>query len=250
MFAHYYVLDFPEDMLLNISRHTKFGVSRQCVQNVSKKQKQKIGVVNRPDQGSDRATTKREDRRLFTLCKEGRYKTSRKLASEWVLPNVPVVTPRTVRNRLVEAGYRSYVTKRKPFRKARYRHVRLKFAREHQYWSDNDWKCVVFFDESHFEVLNRKNRSFVRRLRSEQDKPFNFRACVQGGGSCVSVWRCMTAEGIGTLVVDKGQVNGKKYIDMLILSLPSFIKKRFKPDQKWYFMQDNARCHRCKFSKQ
>ncbi|CAF1140677.1 unnamed protein product [Didymodactylos carnosus] len=138
------------------------------------------------------------------------------------------------------AGYRSYVTKRKPFRKARHSHVRLKFAREQQYWSDNDWKYVVFSDESHFEVLNRKNRSFVRYLRSEQDKPFNFRARVQGGGGCVSVWGCMTAEGIGSLVVYKGRVNGKKYIEMLNLSLPSFIKKRFKPGQKWYFMQDNA----------
>ncbi|CAF4580801.1 unnamed protein product, partial [Didymodactylos carnosus] len=148
------------------------------------------------------------------------------------------------------ADYRTYVTKRKPFRKARHCHVRLKFAREHQYWSDNDWKCVAFSDESHFEVLNRKNRSFVRRLRSEQDKPFNVRARAQGGGGCVSVWGCMTAEGIGPLTVYKGRVNGKKYIDMLNLSLPSFIKKRFKPGQKWYFMQDNAPCHTCKFSKQ
>ena len=44
-----------------------------------------------------------------------------------------------------------------------------------------------------------KNRSFVRRLRSEADKPFSFRTRIQGGGGSVSVWGAITVEGVGSL---------------------------------------------------
>lgn len=46
---------------------------------------------------------------------------------------------------------------------------------------------MIWSDEAHFEVLNRKNRVFVRRLKEEKDEPFNLIPRVQGGGGSVSV---------------------------------------------------------------
>ena len=50
------------------------------------------------------------------------------------------------------------------------------------------------------KFLIEKNRSYVRRLPSESDKPFCFRPRVQGGGGSVSVWGAMTAKGVDPLV--------------------------------------------------
>ena len=53
--------------------------------------------------------------------------------------------------------------------------VLIPFSEKCSDWNFSDWKNVIFSDESHFEVFNRKNRSYVRRLPSESDKPFCFR---------------------------------------------------------------------------
>ncbi len=85
------------------------------------------------------------------------------------------------------AGYKSYTTKRKPYRKSHHRYTRLKFARDHYRWTFNEWENVIFSEESHFEVFNQKNRSYVRRFQSEVDASFNFHPCIQGGGGSTSV---------------------------------------------------------------
>ncbi|CAF3997138.1 unnamed protein product [Rotaria magnacalcarata] len=130
---------------------------------------------------------------------------------------------RTVRRRLFNAGYKSYTTKRKPYRKPSHCSARLKLAKQCSDWNFSDWKTVIFSDESHFEVFNRKNKSFVRRLPSESDKPFNFQPRVQGGGGSISVCGIMTAKGVGSLAFYDGHVT-------------------------CYYVQDNAPCHKSAFS--
>ncbi|CAF4484534.1 unnamed protein product, partial [Rotaria magnacalcarata] len=79
---------------------------------------------------------------------------------------------------------------------------------------------------SHFEVFNRKKKSFVRRLPSESDKPFNFQPRVQGGGGSISVWGIMTAKGAGPLVFYDGRMNGPTCISVIEPVLLSFIEKK------------------------
>ncbi|CAF4180904.1 unnamed protein product, partial [Rotaria magnacalcarata] len=64
--------------------------------------------------------------------------------------------------------------------------ARLSFVQEHQYWS-KEWNSIIWSDEFHFEVPNRKKRTLVRHLLRESDEPFNFMPRVQGGGGSVSV---------------------------------------------------------------
>lgn len=41
--------------------------------------------------------------------------------------------------------------------------------KDHQYWF-NDWNDVIWSDEAYFEVLNRKNGTFVCRLKLESNQ--------------------------------------------------------------------------------
>ena len=66
------------------------------------------------------------------------------------------------------------------YRKLHHYYTRFIFARHHYKWIFNEWKNIIFTDESHFEVFNReKNQSFFRRLPSEADAPFNCQTCVK-----------------------------------------------------------------------
>ncbi|CAF3984976.1 unnamed protein product [Rotaria sordida] len=194
------------------------GVSNGCISNIAKKETLNLPLENRPDQGRKKSTTPKDDRHLIIL--------------------------RTVRRRLFNAGYKSYTTKWKPYRKPHHRSARLRFARKYSTWSFNEWKNVIFSDESHFEVFNRKNRSFVRRLPSEADQPFNFQPRVQGGGGSVSVWGVMTAKGVGPLAFYDGRMNGPNYIDVIKPQLLPYIKKNFDSNSSWHYVQDNAPCHK------
>ncbi|CAF2781502.1 unnamed protein product [Rotaria sp. Silwood2] len=226
----------------------QLGVSNGCISNIAKKEKLKLSLQNRPGQGRKKSTTSKEDRYLLNLMKKDRGKSSRQLASDWNLSNGKSISPRTVRRRLLKAGYRSYTTKRKPYRKPSHCSSRLRFSEKYSDWNFSDWKTVIFSDESHFEVFNRKNRSYMRRLPSESDKPFCFRPRVQGGGGSISVWGAMTAKGVGPLVFYDGRMNGKNYIDVIQNELLPYIKKNFDGSDPWYYVQDNAPCHKSEFS--
>ena len=94
------------------------------------------------------------------------------------------------------------------------------------------------------EVFNRKSRSFVRRLPSEADAPFNFQPRVQSENGSISAWRVMTAQGVGLLVFYDGRLDGPTYINIIKSHLLSCIKKDFKQNNRWYCVQDNAPCHK------
>ena len=158
--------------------------------------------------------------------------------------NGKAVSPRIVRRRLLNAGYKSYTKKKKPYRKPIHCSLRFKFAKKYSEWNFNDWKNVIFSNESHFEVFNRKNRSYVRRLPSKFDRPFNFQPRIQGGGGSVSVWGLMTANGVGPLVFYDGRMNGQNYINVIESKLLPYIKKNFGPNDSWWYVEDNAPCHK------
>ena len=83
----------------------------------------------------------------------------------------------------------------------------------------------------------RKNRSFVRRLKSESNQPFNFLPSVHGGGGHVSVWGCMSADARDPLVIYSGIVNGPAYIKIIEEALQTFIENSFDSSHKqWVFM--------------
>ena len=226
----------------------QLNVSQNCVFLVSQKLKANLPLTNSVGQGRKKATTEREDRFLLKKMKENRTKSSQILAAEWNSSNQKQLCASTVRRRLLSMGYKTYTTKRKPLITVHQIRQRIKFAKGHQHWL-NEWNNVIWSDEAHFEVLNRKNRLLVRRLISETDEPFNFVPRVQGGGGTVSVWGCMSGGARGSLVTYTGRLNGPAYIKVIEHALPMFIENTFDSKQNdWVFMQDNAPAHTCKYS--
>ena len=65
------------------------------------------------------------------------------------------------------------------------------------------------------KFLTKKDRSYIRRLLSESDKPFCFRARAQGGGGPVSIWATLTAKLVAPLVFYVGRTNGRNYVDVI-----------------------------------
>jgi hypothetical protein len=67
----------------------------------------------------------------------------------------------TVRQRLAACGLKAYVHRKWPFLSKKHMDRYLAWAKAHQHWTANDWKTVIFSDESlskwaaHLAPLNR-----------------------------------------------------------------------------------------------
>ena len=76
----------------------------------------------------------------------------------------------------------SYIAPRKPRITPAQRCTRVAWCYEHLSWSVNDWSNVVFMDESNYEILNRKNRIYIRRFRHDSTRFEHSQQRVHRGG--------------------------------------------------------------------
>jgi len=123
-----------------------------------------------------------------------------------ILPN-PVCT-QTVRNALKEGGFRAIIKKKRPLLKRRHREDRLKFAKYHENWTVEDWKRVLWSDETKINRIGSDGRSYTWKQRGS---PLSDRTTTptvkHGGGNNLMVWGCMGWNGVGKLVEVQGAMD-------------------------------------------
>ena len=81
----------------------------------------------------------------------------------------------------------SYIAPRKPRITPAQRCTRVAWCYEHLSWSVNDWSNVVFTNENNYEILNRKNRIYIRRFRHDPTRFARSQQRVHRGGSIINV---------------------------------------------------------------
>lgn len=69
---------------------------------------------------------------------------------------------------------------------------------------------------------------------------------VKHGGGSIMVWGCMSASGIGKMVVCEGRMDSKKYIEVMETALEPSLDMMFGDTNLdgVRFQQDNAPCHK------
>ena len=117
----------------------------------------------------------------------------------------------------------------------------IKFAKAHRNWSVDDWKRVIFSDESYF-VIGGENRTMIWRRYDEkynrhQHETENTQKAIR-----VMVWGCITAACVGSLIRVEGNITTEKYITVLENNLLQVIHENFG-DNSYIFMEDKARPH-------
>ena len=97
------------------------------------------------------------------------------------------ITRQTVSGILRNFDMVSYIAPRKPRITPAQRRTRVDWCYEHLSWSVNDWSNVVFTDESNYEILNRKNRIYIRRFRHDPTRFERSQQRLHRGGSVINV---------------------------------------------------------------
>ena len=63
--------------------------------------------------------------------------------------------------------------------------VRLNYSME-------QWKMIIFSDESNFKIINRKNKRFVCHKNIEKYLKQHMQSRIQKGGGSVGIWGCIS----------------------------------------------------------
>ena len=131
---------------------------------------------------------------------------------------------------------------RKPLLSARNRKARLDFASEYRDWTVEQWRQVLWSDESSVELFDCRRRVYVRRRQGERFREECLVPSVKFGGGKLMIWGCFSGTGLGEICRVEGTVDQKKYQAILQETmLPS--ANRLFGREKFVFQHDNAPCH-------
>jgi len=198
-----------------------------------------------------RKTTEREDRYIERALKQ--Y-SSTPLKDITNIIGLPISTT-TLRRRRSETGLGSYVAVEKPGLSAENIVKRLEWAHRYKDWTVEDWKRVIWSDESSIWIGVNPRRQWVIRPPGERLNRKYVKKTFKSAQVKVMVWACFTGERLGPLIVcDDGAIGANEYEDILYDGLFSLIDDLLEPPEDndtiqiadkntFLFMQDNAPCH-------
>src|SRR5271156_374847 len=165
-----------------------------------------------------------------------------------VLSNVTnqPLSAQTVRRGLKEAGLKPVVKKKKPFLSKRHRKARMDFALAHQHWTVEDWKVVVWSDETKINRLGSDGRKWVWKLPGETLNDRLVEGTLKFGGGSLTMWGCMAWEGVGDACKIDGKMDADLYVQILDEDLQESLQDFNKSPQDAIFQQDNDPKHKSK----
>lgn len=218
------------------------GYPRTTIQDAIRRYRETGSYTRRPGQGRRRCTSERDDRYIVSNVLRNRFTTASEARNRLFEVRNVSVSLRTIRRRLAEKGLGSFRPARVPELTSAHRRARLAFAREHLNWTLDQWKAVLFSDESRISLRGPDGRQRVYRRCGERFAECAVVETVGYEGGSIMVWGGICYDARTELVVfDRGSVNAHKYVTEVlephVMPFGPFIGDNF------VLMHDNARAH-------
>ncbi|CAI7765634.1 unnamed protein product [Closterium sp. NIES-54] len=159
------------------------------------------------------------------------------------------VTGATVRNTLKRHRVRAIEKPSKPRLSAKNVKDRRQWAKDHQHWTIDDWKRVVWSDETKICWFSSDGRSWAWIREDCHMEPHHVKQTVKHGGGSIMIWGCMTYNGGGFMCKIEGRMNGELYRSILQDELQQTIEHYELDPETIVFQHDNDPKHTCKMVK-
>lgn len=229
------------------------GISQRAISrelNISKTAAQKIiAKANKTDELEDLPRSgrppklgDRAKRLLVRKVARGEIQTAKEFAEAALTDHGVEIADRTARNLIHEAGLRVRHGIKKPLLTKEHRRIRLEFALAHQDWDADDWKQVIFSDETIITARPVHPRKLVWTKTTDPLDPKLIMPTVQGGGVRLMGWGCISRFGFHDFVQLEGSVTAASYVETLEEYLLPVIADYFEI-QPCIFQQDGASVH-------
>ncbi len=140
---------------------------------------------------------------------------------------------------------KAVVKKKRPFLSKHHRRERLDFAITHQHWTMDDWKRVVWSDETKINRLGSDGRKWVWKKAGEGLSDRLVQGTQKFGSGSLMTWGCMLWDGVGYACRIDGNMNGDLYTKILEEDLQESLSYFGKDAGEVIFQQDNDPKHVC-----
>ncbi|GFW66005.1 transposable element Tcb2 transposase [Trichonephila clavipes] len=168
--------------------------------------------------GRVRSTTPAEDRYIVLSAKRNRRTTAQQVANQFLAASGKQISRETVARRLRGGGlYTRRPVVCVPLTR-QHRTARFQWCREHHNWTEQDWVCVLFSDESRFSLSSDCRRQLIWRESGTAYRPENIQEKDRYPTCSIMVWAGIMINGRTRLhVVANGTMTGQRYIDEVLL---------------------------------
>ena len=153
------------------------------------------------------------------------------------------VSSRTVRRYLLKSGRNARRPIKKQLLTEKMKQKRLAWAEIYKEWTKEDWRRVLFSDESNFQVQGQRSQ-YVRRSKNEEIREEHMNQFVKQPEKRM-FWGSFSYNGVGSLHPIKGTMNAGQYIQVINNKIQTDMENAF-PNSEGIFQHDLAPCHRAK----
>jgi transposase len=216
----------------NFSKSTIGEIHQEHINNVPKH------VGGRPS-----ALSSKDRDKIVLSVKSGQNKTAVDVQKDFYQNLNIDISAQTVRRVLKDAGMKAKKKVKKPRLNKKHFRDRLEFARKYQSWTINDWKKVLWTDETKVNkyLSDGIQYSWVNEMEGLSER--QIQQTVKFGGGSVLFWGCMAWDGPGFVSKIEGNMDASLYID-IIDECVKLTLEYYKMDAKsFYFQQDNDPKH-------
>ena len=140
---------------------------------------------------------------------------------------------------------KAVVKRKRPFLSMHHRRERLDFAIAHQDWTVDDWKMVVWSDETKINRLGSDGRKWVWKRAGEGLSDRLVQGTRKFGGGSLMMWGCMLWDGVGYACKIDRRMDGDLYSKILEEDLQESLTYFGKDAGDVIFQQDNDPKHVC-----
>ena len=216
------------------------GVSQGCISKIMRHNRETARPHQRKRGGSMKISTPREDRQLLRMVRMNHFFSAPRLRMQTIGRFGRRMSVRTIRRRLLAAGFWSRRPARCPRLTLEHRRRRREWGRRHRVWDLRQWRNCIFSDESRFSLYHSHCDGRVQVRRRQGERLID--ACVQPNngnrGPSVMVWVAIHNGGRSELVVVDEAMNRYRYIQILRNQMLPWATGVF--GHNFVYVQDNA----------
>jgi len=156
------------------------------------------------------------------------------------------VHPNTVRNTFKDAGLKTIKRPSKPKLSIKNIRARLEFAKQYKYWTIEDWKNVIWSDETKINRFESDGQIWSWIRDGQKLQPHQVNQTVKHGGGNIKIWGCMTAYGAGYMCQIHSTLTKELYQEILEDKLFKTIDHFHLNPSSVIFQHDNDPKHTAK----
>jgi transposase len=225
------------------------GKDRKTIRRICKRVKESGSFKDKSRSGRPSKLSERDRRMVVGVLRKSPNKTAEAVRKEVLSSHNIKVCRKTIARVLKESGYVSRVKKKKPFLTSSHKKARLKWAKSHATWTVDEWRNVIWSDETAFMLVNDKGREYCWTKGGETLTDSEVTGTKKFGGGKVMIWGCITYDGIGFSCKIDDILDAELYSQILREELDRTIRYYHLDRYKIIFQQDNDPKHTSKLAK-